>query len=150
MFYVNPACPQATFDCLLKTYGFLTPDLWRESRFIKSPFQEYTDLLAKPTGKPLILDDVERIDAWGSSLAAKSRLVRVSNITLGCLCCLSSHLYDIQCLLLQFGLRIEHLVHTKKVFRTSCQISGRAWYCMSNECRIYDRGNLQCGKIDFR
>ncbi|XP_030546691.1 40S ribosomal protein S2-3-like [Rhodamnia argentea] len=54
---------KATFDCLLKTYGFLTPDFWRETRFTKSPFQEYTDLLAKPTGKPLILDDTERIDA---------------------------------------------------------------------------------------
>lgn len=53
---------QATFDCLLKTYGFLTPEFWRETRFIKSPFQEYTDLLAKPTGK-LLLESAERIDA---------------------------------------------------------------------------------------
>ncbi|CAA0837367.1 40S ribosomal protein S2-3 [Striga hermonthica] len=42
---------KATFDCLLKTYGFLTPDFWRETRFTKSPFQEYTDLLAMPTAK---------------------------------------------------------------------------------------------------
>ncbi|KAJ0098939.1 hypothetical protein Patl1_20532 [Pistacia atlantica] len=48
---------KATFECLLKTYGFLTPDFWRETRFVKSPFQEYTDLLAKPTGKLLIADD---------------------------------------------------------------------------------------------
>lgn len=48
---------QATFECLLKTYGFLTPDFWRETRFVKSPFQEYTDLLAKPTGKLLIAED---------------------------------------------------------------------------------------------
>ncbi|OWM67237.1 40S ribosomal protein S2-4 [Punica granatum] len=54
---------KATFDCLLKTYGFLTPDFWRETRFSKSPYQEYTDILAKPTGKPLILEDAERIDA---------------------------------------------------------------------------------------
>ncbi|KAK8936791.1 40S ribosomal protein S2-4 [Platanthera zijinensis] len=52
---------KATFDCLMKTYSFLTPDLWTESRFLKSPFQEYTDLLAKPT--KAILDDVERVDA---------------------------------------------------------------------------------------
>ncbi|XP_020591290.1 40S ribosomal protein S2-3-like [Phalaenopsis equestris] len=51
---------KATFDCLMKTYGFLTPDLWIETRFAKSPFQEYTDLLSKPT--KAILDDVERID----------------------------------------------------------------------------------------
>lgn len=44
---------QATFDCLLKTYGFLTPDFWRETRFSRSPFQEYTDLLAKPTTKAI-------------------------------------------------------------------------------------------------
>lgn len=50
---------KATFDCLLKTYGFLTPDLWRETRFSKSPFQEYTDLLAKPT-KALVLEDVDK------------------------------------------------------------------------------------------
>ncbi|KAG6383450.1 hypothetical protein SASPL_156799 [Salvia splendens] len=50
----------ATFDCLLKTYGFLTPDFWRETRFTKSPFQEYTDLLAKPTAKIVhVVDDVE-------------------------------------------------------------------------------------------
>lgn len=53
---------QATFDCLLKTYGFLTPEFWKETRFSKSPFQEYTDLLAKPTGKALILEE-ERVEA---------------------------------------------------------------------------------------
>ena len=53
---------KATFDCLLKTYGFLTPEFWKETRFSKSPFQEYTDILAKPTGK-LILDNVERVEA---------------------------------------------------------------------------------------
>ncbi|GMH32118.1 hypothetical protein Nepgr_033962 [Nepenthes gracilis] len=58
-------CPmQATFDCLLKTYGFLTPDFWRENSFRKSPFQEYTDFLAKPIGKMLTLpEDTERIEA---------------------------------------------------------------------------------------
>ncbi|KAK8587454.1 hypothetical protein V6N12_021947 [Hibiscus sabdariffa] len=50
---------KATFECLLKTYGFLTPDFWRETRFTRSPFQEYTDLLGKPT-KTLVLDDSER------------------------------------------------------------------------------------------
>ncbi|CAI0450118.1 unnamed protein product, partial [Linum tenue] len=47
---------KATFDCLLKTYGFLTPDFWKDTRFTKSPFQEFTDLLGKPT-KALILED---------------------------------------------------------------------------------------------
>ncbi|KAG6690828.1 hypothetical protein I3843_10G031700 [Carya illinoinensis] len=53
---------KATFDCLLKTYGFLTPEFWRETRFTKSPFQEHTDLLAKPVGK-LILEEPERVEA---------------------------------------------------------------------------------------
>ena len=38
---------QATFDCLQKTYGFLTPEFWKETSFKKSPYQEYTDLLAE-------------------------------------------------------------------------------------------------------
>ncbi|XP_072952421.1 uncharacterized protein [Typha angustifolia] len=52
---------KATFDCLMKTYGFLTPDFWRETRFSKSPFQEYTDFLAKPT-KAILLDESERVE----------------------------------------------------------------------------------------
>ena len=34
---------------LQATYGFLTPDLWRETVFTKAPYQEFTDFLAKPT-----------------------------------------------------------------------------------------------------
>ncbi|KAG0468317.1 hypothetical protein HPP92_017645 [Vanilla planifolia] len=52
---------KATFNCLMKTYAFLTPDLWIETRFAKSPFQEYTDLLARPT--KALLDDAEKVDA---------------------------------------------------------------------------------------
>ena len=54
---------QATFECLLKTYGFLTPDLWRENRFSKSPFQEFTDFLAKPH-KISVLEDVEKTPVY--------------------------------------------------------------------------------------
>lgn len=39
---------KATFYALAKTYGFLSPELWRETRFQKSPIQEYTDFLAQP------------------------------------------------------------------------------------------------------
>lgn len=39
---------RATFHALARTYGFLTPDLWRESKYSKAPFQEFTDFLAKP------------------------------------------------------------------------------------------------------
>ena len=49
---------QATFAELKSTYGFLTPELWRETKFQKSPMQEFTDFLARPiiadvaAGKP--------------------------------------------------------------------------------------------------
>ena len=39
---------KATFDALSRTYGFLTPDLWRETRFTKPPAQEFTDFLSAP------------------------------------------------------------------------------------------------------
>ena len=39
---------KATFTALSKTYGFLTPDMWRETRYAMGPYQEYTDFLAKP------------------------------------------------------------------------------------------------------
>ncbi|CAH8268940.1 unnamed protein product [Arabidopsis lyrata] len=41
---------KATFDCLQKTYGFLTPEFWKETRFSKSPYQEHTDYLLTPPG----------------------------------------------------------------------------------------------------
>eukprot|EP01066_Platyproteum_vivax_P011913 Platyproteum_vivax@DN5407_c0_g2_i1.p1 len=36
---------QAAFDALSKTYGYLTPDLWPELEFAKSPYQTWTDFL---------------------------------------------------------------------------------------------------------
>lgn len=57
---------QATFDCLLKTYGFLTPDFWRETRFTRAPYQEYTDyLMVKPSTKNLVQieDTPEKVEA---------------------------------------------------------------------------------------
>merc|ERR1712146_604832 len=39
---------KATFFALRNTYGMLTPEFWKETRPVKSPYQEYTDLLAKP------------------------------------------------------------------------------------------------------
>jgi small subunit ribosomal protein S2e len=44
---------KATFHALKKTYGFLTPDLWKEARLSKAPFQEYSEFLAtKVQAKP--------------------------------------------------------------------------------------------------
>ncbi|KAJ0973604.1 hypothetical protein J5N97_015569 [Dioscorea zingiberensis] len=52
---------KATFDCLMKTYGFLTPDFWTETRFSRSPFQEFTDLLARAT--KTIVEEPESLEA---------------------------------------------------------------------------------------
>merc|ERR1739844_402971 len=44
---------KATYAAIAKTYAYLTPDLWKETVFTKSPYQEFTDFLAKnhrPTG----------------------------------------------------------------------------------------------------
>ena len=37
---------KATFYALASTYGFLTPELWRETVFTKSPLQEYSGELS--------------------------------------------------------------------------------------------------------
>ena len=36
-----------THSAISKTYAYLTPDLWKETVFTKSPYQEFTDYLAK-------------------------------------------------------------------------------------------------------
>ena len=37
---------KATFEAVKATYTFLTPELWKETRFARSPYQEYTDFLS--------------------------------------------------------------------------------------------------------
>jgi len=39
---------KATFFAIRASYGYLTPDLWKETRLTKPPFQEFTDFLATP------------------------------------------------------------------------------------------------------
>ena len=38
---------KATYAAIAKTYGYLTWDLWKETVFSKSPFQEFTNFLMK-------------------------------------------------------------------------------------------------------
>ncbi|KAK7805220.1 hypothetical protein U0070_003076 [Myodes glareolus] len=38
---------KATFDAISKTYSYLIPDLWKETVFTKSSYQEFTDHLVK-------------------------------------------------------------------------------------------------------
>lgn len=42
---------KATFDALKNTYGYLTPDLWRETRLTPAPFQEHSNFLASKADK---------------------------------------------------------------------------------------------------
>jgi len=37
---------KAVFACMKATYGFLTPDMWKQTHFVKGPFQEWSDYLA--------------------------------------------------------------------------------------------------------
>jgi len=50
---------KATYFAIKETYAFLTPDLWRETRLGKTPYQDFTDFLAlnsKSSGKAGRLD----------------------------------------------------------------------------------------------
>lgn len=38
---------KATYAALAKTYTYLTPDLWKENVFTKTPYQEWSDYLTK-------------------------------------------------------------------------------------------------------
>jgi ribosomal protein uS5 len=38
---------KAVYFALAKSYGYLTPDLWRETQFIKTPYAAHSDFLAK-------------------------------------------------------------------------------------------------------
>jgi len=40
---------KATVEAIRNTYTYLTPDLWAETKFVKGPYQEFTDHLANPT-----------------------------------------------------------------------------------------------------
>jgi len=41
---------KATFEAVKATYGYLTPDLWPRTTFVKSPFQDFTDFLKDTKG----------------------------------------------------------------------------------------------------
>jgi len=36
---------KATFIAVSNTYGFLTPNLWKETKLIRSPLEEFGDVL---------------------------------------------------------------------------------------------------------
>merc|ERR1719191_936639 len=42
---------KAAFKALRASYGFLTPDLWKPTHFVKTPFQEWSDYLQQTKPK---------------------------------------------------------------------------------------------------
>ncbi|CAB4422903.1 unnamed protein product [Rhizophagus irregularis] len=42
---------KATFAAIGNTYGFLTPDLWKDNELKQSPYQEFSDMLQKAPDK---------------------------------------------------------------------------------------------------
>jgi small subunit ribosomal protein S2e len=45
---------KATFQAISKTYCYLTPDMWKDTEFTKTPYQEFTDYLAKNHGQKAV------------------------------------------------------------------------------------------------
>jgi len=45
---------KAMFFALSKTYGYLSPELWKDMEFSDSPYQAFTDHLAKNTSKYVV------------------------------------------------------------------------------------------------
>jgi len=45
---------KATFVAITKTYGFLTPDLWREIPLSKTPYEEYSEYLQHAAGRKVV------------------------------------------------------------------------------------------------
>ena len=45
--FLDSISAKATYAAIANTYSYLTPDLWKETVFTKSPYQEFTDYLVK-------------------------------------------------------------------------------------------------------
>jgi len=52
---------KATFEAIASTYAYLTPDLWKETRLIPTPFQQFSDFLSL-TGNKNAAKKVERLE----------------------------------------------------------------------------------------
>jgi len=52
---------KATFAAISSTYAYLTPDLWKETRLISTPFQQFSDFLSLTGGKNAV-KKVERLE----------------------------------------------------------------------------------------
>jgi small subunit ribosomal protein S2e len=45
---------KAVYFALGKTYGYLSPELWKPTEFAATPYQEHTDFLAKTNAKEIV------------------------------------------------------------------------------------------------
>ena len=60
---------KATYDAIAATYAYLTPHLWKETAFQKSPYQEVTDFLSENHSKPEeILESFNQFNYWREPL----------------------------------------------------------------------------------
>ena len=59
----------ATFNAIAKSYSYLTPDLWRETKLVKPPNQEHTDFL----GKPQKIEPEEKIGGYSRGMHVYGR-----------------------------------------------------------------------------
>merc|ERR1712146_715254 len=66
---------KATFEALRATYGYLTPDLWKPTHYVKPPFQEFTDYLAQSRPRPCCERGSlgEPSPRWGGAGASHAR-----------------------------------------------------------------------------
>lgn len=80
LLFIIPSSAKATFDAISKTYSYLTPDLWKETVFTKSPYQVCTE----PTWAVMVMSGfcVTRLSAFCS----RSSLTIWPRLTPGCLC----------------------------------------------------------------
>ena len=69
---------KATFDAISKTYSYLTPDLWKETVFTKSPYQEFTDHLVKHTPESLFRGP--RLQLWPPHKGFYTRKIKVNQV----------------------------------------------------------------------
>uniref|UniRef100_A0A8C9KFW1 Small ribosomal subunit protein uS5 n=1 Tax=Panthera tigris altaica TaxID=74533 RepID=A0A8C9KFW1_PANTA len=51
---------KATFDAISKTYSYLMPDLWKETVFTKSPYQEFTGVSVQRTQALAVVTSQEK------------------------------------------------------------------------------------------
>merc|ERR1711879_400017 len=71
---------KAVYAALGKTYSFLTPDLWKQTAFMKGPYQEHTDFLARTE----VVTELILFMLKSMNIVAKMSLIYCLNIKFVC------------------------------------------------------------------